>query len=66
MQLAFGQLGLSPRHFWRMSAIEFQAALDGCLNSVTGTDGLTVLRRAEMDALCAQFPDTGAKHAPYE
>ena len=62
MQLAFGLLGLSPQQFWRMSAIEFQAALDG----IAGADGPSVLRRAEMDALCAQFPDTGVKHAPYE
>ncbi len=65
MGLAFGQLRLAPEQFWRISPKELQAALDGYLNSGFGAEGLAVMGRRELNALCAQFPDQGVDDAPH-
>lgn len=65
MGLAFGQLRLAPEQFWRISPKELQAALDGYLNSGFGAEGLAIMGRRELNALCAQFPDQGVDDATH-
>jgi uncharacterized phage protein (TIGR02216 family) len=64
MGLAFGQLRLTPKQFWRITPRELQAALDGFYGGVFGGEAIPVMGRRDFDALCAQFPDQGINHAP--
>ena len=56
-ELAFGAMKLAPQDFWRMSLVEWSAAIDGHARSL-GADGSVVpLSQAELQELIEQFPD---------
>ncbi len=57
MKFGLGHLRLSPPAFWRMSLLEYDAALRGYLEA-KGVKRNPTMRRAELQALMAQFPDT--------
>lgn len=52
MGLGLGLLRLPPQHFWRMTPRELASALSFHLPK-----GAEPLRRGELDALMARFPD---------
>jgi uncharacterized phage protein (TIGR02216 family) len=59
MKVGLGRLGLSPREFWAATPREISAAATGLLGDVAGHG----MRRAELAALAARFPDDGEGHA---
>lgn len=54
MRLGLGALRLAPDHFWAMTPVELQRALEGAGILAAGGQWL---RRADLEALMAQFPD---------
>lgn len=59
MRLGLGALRLSPDAFWGMTPRELRFALEGAgLAGESGSRG--AMRRGDLDALMARFPDMGA------
>lgn len=56
MMLAFGQIRLAPRDFWRMSPCELQAAIDGFFGAAFA-DAAPRLNRAGFNELYRQYQD---------
>lgn len=50
--VAMGRLGWPPRRFWDATPADLALAL-----GIWGTDGAAALRRSELEALQARFPD---------
>ena len=56
LPLGLGVMGLSPAQFWRLSLVEWQAAVEGHALRFGGVREAPFLR-AELPALIARYPD---------
>lgn len=54
MRFGLGALGLAPRDFWRMTPVEFDAAMKGRMGRFHDENAMT---RGRLEALVARFPD---------
>ena len=57
LPLGLGVMGLSPDLFWRLSLVEWRAAVEGHALRVSGGGRAAPLRRDEFGALLARYPD---------
>lgn len=58
MRFGLGVLGLGPTEFWKMTPIEFEAAVKGRLGQLSDTAPFS---RDRLDALLQRFPDGETK-----
>lgn len=65
MRFGLGHLRLAPAVLWRMTLIEYDAAVRGYLEAKGVKPGSGPMRRSRLEELMALYPDAPSPDTPY-